>query len=671
MKRALAVFAVLLIAASTFGAAGTEAGDGGARVAATPSATATPGTQFLTNDWRLIEGPGTPDGQIVSHTCADRLHCWTFLANGDFPYNAHLLATSNGGDTWFNVASGRYRGSINDPVAGIGYLGHLAFFDALHGVSDYGITADGGKTWTPHRFDPPYSGAQIQFADVHNGYACVDSTKTYRTADAGQTWQRVAVECPPGLTRFLSAEVGWAPQGRSLLYSADGWKTRADVQVGTEAEELTRPAFLDFKRGWVGATSYTSTTFNRQAVSASIYQTVDGGATWLKHELPSSYFSVIYVEFVSERLGWASAYTKDTRPSLALLRTDDGGITWRPEIVVPDRGMDPGLNAGLLYFVDLSYGWATIGHCGIVGCFYKLYRHAPGLALTPTTTPTPASTPLPTTPTPTRTPFAPFIPGSATPTPVPTPGRPIACNWAGDWDTTANGQAFAMTLAQQGERVTGAYGGDRRLDGMAGGFALTGRWSAPPTFAEPNNAGRFAFTATADCQSFSGTWGFDASTTGGGAWAGRRSQARELMVRDVFLTVLGRAPSAAESAQWAANPTDRPALEAALRATPEGQRVEAVRALYRDLLLRDPLGADNPGLRYWVDSPLTLDGMRAAWQDQPEVQRVLAIRALYRELLGRDDDLTGIRYWASSPLTLDEIRAGFMASDEYRRRQGG
>jgi hypothetical protein len=109
-------------------------------------------------------------------------------------------------------------------------------------------------------------------------------------------------------------------------------------------------------------------------------------------------------------------------------------------------------------------------------------------------------------------------------------------------------------------------------------------------------------------------------------------------------------------------------IEAALHASEEGQRVAAVRALYRELLLRDPLGSDNGGLRSWADSPLTLAAIRAAWGNEPEVQRVLAIRALYRELLGRDDDLPGIRYWASSPLTLDEIRAEFLRSDEYRRR---
>ena len=94
------------------------------------------------------------------------------------------------------------------------------------------------------------------------------------------------------------------------------------------------------------------------------------------------------------------------------------------------------------------------------------------------------------------------------------------------------------------------------------------------------------------------------------------------------------------------------------------------RPLRESVLHRDPLGADNAGLRAWVDGPLPVEGIRREMEGTPEVQRVLAIRTMYRDLLGREDDLTGIRYWASSDLTLDQIREAFMNSDEYRARQG-
>jgi len=230
-----------------------------------------------------------------------------------------------------------------------------------------------------------------------------------------------------------------------------------------------------------------------------------------------------------------------------------------------------------------------------------------------------------------------------------------------------------MTLTRQGNLIDGAYHGDRRLSGFAEGNRLTGRWAGPPSFSEPLNAGRFAFTVAADCQSFTGTWGFGSNSIGGGDWSGQRvaTQDRLEMVRAAYLAVLGREADPTGLNYWAGTTLARFNIEAALGASEEGQRVAAVRALYRELLLRDPLGADNAGLRSWIDSPLTLEAIRAAWGAEPEVQRVLAIRNLYRELLGREDDLAGIRYRASSPLTLEGIRAEFLNSDEYRRRMGG
>lgn len=146
------------------------------------------------------------------------------------------------------------------------------------------------------------------------------------------------------------------------------------------------------------------------------------------------------------------------------------------------------------------------------------------------------------------------------------------------------------------------------------------------------------------------------------------SEERRSLVRSAYLGVLGREPEPDGAHYWAFSTLTGDAILVQLTASPEGRRVEAVRALYRELLLRDPLGADNGGLRSWVDGGLELASVRAAMMTAPEVQRVLAIRALYRELLARDDDLAGIRYWASSPLTLDQIRIEFMKSDEYRRR---
>lgn len=250
------------------------------------------------------------------------------------------------------------------------------------------------------------------------------------------------------------------------------------------------------------------------------------------------------------------------------------------------------------------------------------------------------------------------------------------------WQTTASGQAFTLTLQDYGvdvsggRAVQGAYGADgRRIEAVASGLTLTGRWAGPPTYAEPSNAGRFSFTMAADCGSFAGTWGFASSDSNGGAWTGSRAAANDRagMVRDAYRAVLCRDPDPSGLAYWSSQPLDRPALEGVLAGTAEGRAIRTVRDAYLAVLGRDPANGDCDAARYWADTGLPRPGIEAQLAYTPEGGRVRAIRDLYLELLGRDplpDDRLALRGWVDSGYSLDQIRGALMASDEYRRRTG-
>lgn len=328
--------------------------------------------------------------------------------------------------------------------------------------------------------------------------------------------------------------------------------------------------------------------------------------------------------------------------------------------------------------------------------------------------------------------FTPFLTSSVvipTPTPkptqtpaaTPTPVSHGPCSSTGSWDTTSNGERFYMALNQSGAAVTGTYGSNRTMEGTASGNQLTGRWSGPPTYMEPDNAGRFLFIISTDCNSFTGTWGFGSASSGGGTWSGTRLPPTAELVSQVYWEVLGRAPDPDGLIYWSNSGILREELISIFAASSEGRRVSAVRDLYVQFLGRDPLGNDNTGLRFWVDSTVTLDEIRSIllgtqeritsvrnlylevlardplqgdetglhfWAEQPmslneirlvfqasaEGQRAHAIRRIYLELLGRDPQWTdtgGLRYWVDSGLSLEEIRQVIMGTDEYRRRFGG
>ena len=339
-----------------------------------------------------------------------------------------------------------------------------------------------------------------------------------------------------------------------------------------------------------------------------------------------------------------------------------------------------GTHGAQFTFFDKERGWAI--QEGAV------QRRAPKLALTPTATATMAPG---TTATATRTPFAPPVPTGtivptstpaiASPTPTvasPTPAPP--CSWAGQWQTMSSGQPFSMTLTEAaglpGQRsVRGSYGpDDRRIEATASGATLTGRWSGPPSYSEPDHAGRFRFTISGDCRSFSGTWGFGPAESGGGAWTGNRvsdDSSRAAMAVAAYRGTLCRDPEPDALAYWSGASVSQAGLEAELRASGEYAALQPARNAYLGVLARDPVLGDCQGLRYWAGTGLTQAGIEPHLAASDEGRRIRGIRDLYLELLGRDPlgpDTAALRHWAISGLTLDQIRQAILASDEYRRR---
>lgn len=104
-------------------------------------------------------------------------------------------------------------------------------------------------------------------------------------------------------------------------------------------------------------------------------------------------------------------------------------------------------------------------------------------------------------------------------------------------------------------------------------------------------------------------------------------------------------------------------------AGPRGDRIPVVEGLYQALLCR---GSDFVGLMAGMNSSLDAEGLRAALAGSPEGRRAAAVRAIYQELLGRDPmagDCGGLRSWVDGPLTIEQIRQVIADSPERRGRR--
>ena len=100
------------------------------------------------------------------------------------------------------------------------------------------------------------------------------------------------------------------------------------------------------------------------------------------------------------------------------------------------------------------------------------------------------------------------------------------CDWTGIWDldSSPSNLKIQMDLQQTGNTVTGSYSNQGRISATVSGNKLQGTWAEPPDYSEPRNKGAFEFTLSADCNSFSGSWGLGSSGSWIGQWNGKRAE---------------------------------------------------------------------------------------------------------------------------------------------------
>jgi len=324
--------------------------------------------------WQAVEIPTDADFDGVWF--ADSLHGW--LTGGGYMIDGGIVGrTSDGGHTW------RFESGVA-PGHGTEFrMSRVQFQDTLRGWAvGRGpgdvilVTNDGGKSWRPvHEELPPGGGlSDVQFLDDRTGWA-IGPAHILRTDDGGETWRLLVRSTTENgylsgnAIHFVDRQRGWLV-GHSgvVMRSDDGGLTWASVSVPLRAEEhptLWDVTFVDPSHGWIAGERGT------------ILHTEDGGATWVKQEQgvpivrpvrkgdpprPREIVPELEVEpdrlalstlrFSDARHGWAAGYYADVVESV-VLRTDDGGATWRVERI------QPGTLLRALFVLDCEHAWAV------------------------------------------------------------------------------------------------------------------------------------------------------------------------------------------------------------------------------------------------------------------------------------------------------------------------
>jgi len=233
------------------------------------------------------------------------------------PCKTFILATTDGGETWerrAEVPSGisQYARSLHVRGDRLYVLGsQLAL-----------VSRDAGQTLDPMN-QPAVALGSLDFVDRSVGFSVVGD-ELFRTENGGLTWSRVGPAPDPygGRVDFIDAKRGFAVSGvagvggtGSALRTEDG---------GRHWNQISRPAdlrgdklaFIDREHGWL---------FSQHA----IYVTEDGGRTWYASTPEPHGIEFKNMEAIDGRTAWAVVAIGLEGDARRLLRTIDGGRTWK------------------------------------------------------------------------------------------------------------------------------------------------------------------------------------------------------------------------------------------------------------------------------------------------------------------------------------------------------
>jgi hypothetical protein len=234
------------------------------------------------------------------------------------PWSGWFFSTHDGGVTWKRLNLGRILGFATGAgkvvVATSGRLESSAVFADAWRSRSLPFPSDGSA------LDLEARQARLWLLGTRRG-SVPSHDVLARSSDAGRTFVTGVGPCVPGLGGELAPTSGdtvWAvcPTGMS----AGAWRS---TDGGVHFTRLRTPQLVNSSQ--LAPASASIAVLDR-GVAARLLRTTDGGATWKPPSTPGGGTNVFWVGFTDARVGAALVQTTGT--SSALWRTTDGGATW-------------------------------------------------------------------------------------------------------------------------------------------------------------------------------------------------------------------------------------------------------------------------------------------------------------------------------------------------------
>jgi photosystem II stability/assembly factor-like uncharacterized protein len=204
--------------------------------------------------------------------------------------------------------------------------------------------------WEPVNYKQDIKLTDVVFVSEQVGWVSGANGTLLKTTDGGDSWTAVlggdatAKDDPIEALRFAGENHGWAVKGTGkLLRTTDGANWEEFGRIGAEYGYYYDYAFVSSTNGvqivkereYLAQTGDGGKTWKTVLPSCTVPLEIDGLSRTVKCSPRSFFFLSPTVGFA---VGAATAPTGGVTPGKALvvLKTDDGGTTWKTLSVVPD-----------------------------------------------------------------------------------------------------------------------------------------------------------------------------------------------------------------------------------------------------------------------------------------------------------------------------------------------
>ena len=166
------------------------------------------------------------------------------------------------------------------------------------------VTTNGGASWTALDSFPAHF---IDFVDPSHGWLVTIGASGFRTTNGGGTWQPMTL--PNNGGNAIISEIDFASQNVGWAVGWFGYAARtSNGGVNWTLQNISSPEEIFLGLRAVSETEAYAVGIHQQPTSetASVFHTVDSGATWTREFVPADYLNNIFAN--SSGNLWASGY---------------------------------------------------------------------------------------------------------------------------------------------------------------------------------------------------------------------------------------------------------------------------------------------------------------------------------------------------------------------------